>query len=371
MLYLYLYLSFAGTLFYLFSSNMNANLSRLSTRYISLSQSNTDDVNGFTPAEINVDFPRPIIDKADDWIMAIERMDLNANAVPLYDADQNERGNRTGGGDYLILVRKATGAVLARTRLIQNCYNIPEFEEYIHDAVSVKLGGPDDPATDTLVTLDGVVTQAILDNSTFNFYLGEDDRWVLQINGLQGVGGAQDNWGCYAIYFMPSSALVNGAWVDVPGNANNCKSNLIVGIRPSDILLIANNSQYVYSHLPRSSLGDSMSYLALTSNLPVAHDSQGQAQINILTDFAVPDVWQRTYTPQNNAQMTANGIALESRDRIIYNPNQYRFIDLQAPVPIYNILIQAQYVSNSGVHKIVQLPFGATFAVKLVFFKRG
>jgi hypothetical protein len=79
-------------------------LARLKPYYISLAVTN-DDANDAIEAVIEQTFSRPVIEKSDDYVMAIERMEINLQHVPFYDAGENRHGRfqaNTDQGDWIV-----------------------------------------------------------------------------------------------------------------------------------------------------------------------------------------------------------------------------------------------------------------------------
>lgn len=115
----------------------------------------------------------------------------------------------------------------------------------------------------------------------------------------------------------------------------------------------------IRSPIPRWDCGDSFQKIRISSNLPVYSDVVGQGRNNTLTDLSA-DIsisaskdGSYSYTP---------------RGRLIYNPQQRRYLNFTSPAPLNSLRITAEYVDIDNNSFPIQLRRGCSFSLKLGFW---
>ena len=275
-------------------------------------------------ARIRETFRSSIVDKADNYVLAVERFEVGLNGIQFYEA-----------GRFLA----ADG------------FTAPERIE--------------------ITNLVGVIQET--NNITFgSFSLPET---IIKLNELMQTGGVESQgvaWSVDSEGFV--RAKFNVVWL-----ANNRLSltncplmNQILGIETDtqDALQAAGATE-IKSPFPRWDTGDNLGHLRLTSNLPVVSDSIGQSKSNILTDLSFLEGIGASYSYNAAAPEFVNpGVTYTQRQKVVYNPSERRYVNLRSSAPIDDIDITCEYVRQDGTSAIVELPKGSSFSVKLGFFSR-
>lgn len=284
------------------------------------------------PAQSEEAFRSSIIDKADNWVVAVERFEININGVPYYKAQQGPvvAGARTQF--ETVIVTDQAGAPLGAGSVVDldfNSYSIP----------------------DTITKLNGVMSELIgSDTSAFSFSIDHEG-------------------------FVRATSAAN--WLATRRlDLSNCpKMNAILGITTSQqddaLLYPPATTTAILSEFPRWDCGDQLDHLRITSNLPTTSDSIGQAKTNILTDLSFFESIGASRGYNDNIGTAGDpSSSWSQRQKVIYNPAERRYLNLRSSAPIDDISIACEYVGADGSEGIVALPVGASFTVKLGFFAR-
>jgi hypothetical protein len=121
------------------------------------------------------------------------------------------------------------------------------------------------------------------------------------------------------------------------------------------------------SVVPRLGLGDQLQHVQIRSNMNLVSDTVGQTKTNIVTDLSTGISYNVSSTIANQVSSTLSGTA---RDKLIYVPTQRRWLNFNASSPLQVIRIFCEYVRPDGVSRMVTLPLGGVFTVKLGFYQR-
>lgn len=305
-------------------------LARLKPLYVSLFVSNTAyDIDQTPPRDsydvtitpettiyaiVNQVFNDPIVPKASDYLVAIERLELNLNGIPFYNGTPAET---------IYVTSRADNTVQTAVVVNLNAYSLTHLFEQLNSMVFRDPTNAN-PLTNTFratfaVNKDGFVVVTLLGGMTFTSFVIDFPRRLNMILGISRF-----------VQFIGETA---------------CKSSL-----------------------PRIDMGDDLDHLILRTNLPVYSDSLGNVKTNVMTDFAVPSVYSNSMSYGANGSLIAAGFTTNMRQKVIYNPTERRYLELVGDFPIQQISIECIYVDPSHDVKRVIIPFGGIFEVKLGFY---
>lgn len=324
-----------------------SNLGRLKPKYISLGI--TNDTDDLIDASIHQDYGVAAIQKLDNYVVCIERMEINLNGIPFY------RHNPTDEGNEVIRFMQRNNAdplldlEIGTFTLTEDYYNLFDLFEKLNTYLYI-------------ISVPGLIFNA---NYSFNLQFGLDEVGRINISVLyMNPGGfftapPANDWQYFYIIFPTYM-------------------NMIMGFKRSNFDL-ANTSgavgvwgNFATSSYPQLDCGDNLNHIILTSSLPVISDSIDVVQANVLTDVCpvsnyVPNA---NYPENNNYQLAGSGWSLNTRQKLIYIPTERRYLDLIAPFAMRYIQVDAFYMTNIMTSLKVQLPPGGTFQIKLGFYQK-
>lgn len=272
--------------------------------------------DNFINATITTQYNAPIVDKASDFLVAVERMEINVNGVPFYD------GGESVAEQITVRSRQDTSLEFKTDPLIQSAYSLSHLFEILN---TVEFKDPFDDSSfgcTFSITRDGFVVVTLIDTS-FNSVQLEFPR---RLNMILGISTANQ--------FIDEA----NPWVE-------CQSEY-----------------------PRIDLGDDLDHLILVSSLPTNADALGNVHLPVLTDFSVPSSYSNSLSYAANGTLVKAGFTTNIRQKIIYTPNERRYLELIGDFPIQDVEITAYYLSVDGIVKHVVLPLGAGFELKLGFY---
>lgn len=121
----------------------------------------------------------------------------------------------------------------------------------------------------------------------------------------------------------------------------------------------------------RFDIGDEIQGAELVSTLGVFSDTVGQSKINILTDVSFGQQFLVTVNATDSSVTQGEGIitTFEERGRLIYEPTNRRYLMISDPRPLQLIQIRPYYRSIDGTNKIIPIPPGGVFSIKLGFYR--
>lgn len=273
-----------------------------------------ESADNFIEARAVTQFNAPICDKASDFLVAIERMEIATNGIPFYDADVTPR-------ETITVKSRDTNDTFETDPLTQNCYSLSHLLEYLN---TITFTNPDTLNTFLCVfsvTKDGFVVCTLGGGETFEHIELQFPRRLNLILGLS-----------------------TNEQINRPANVE-CESSF-----------------------PRIDLGDDLDHIVLQTNLPTNTDALGNVKLAVLTDFSAPTAYSNSLAYGTNGSLIRNGFSTNIRQRIIYTPNERRYLELLGDFPIQDIRIEAYYINLDDTIKIVPLPLGASFEVKLGFY---
>ena len=304
-------------------------LARLKPFYVSLSVRNNkidDNPFRFSTADsiersrVVENFRQPILEKASDFLCAVERMELNLNGVPFYDASSFVE-NHVQNQETLVIRSKLNNSLTWSYTLVNSAYSISHLFEI----------------------LNSILYQDPNDNTPFNL------TWSLSKDG-------------FSVITIMGGKTFTRFQIEIPR-----RLNLIIGISTDRQI---NGRTSVDSAFPRIDCGDDLDHIVLVTNLPTNSDSLGNVKNQILTDFSSPSAYSNSLAYGVNGDLIRNGFSTNIRQKVIYTPSERRYLELLGDFPINNIMVQAMYVNQDGLQKIIPLPLGASFELKLGFYLR-
>lgn len=270
-------------------------------------------------ATITEQYNHPIVEKASDYLIAIERLEISLNGIPFYDAAPHPQGSPPLSGHEVIYVRSRVANVAATSQtLTLNCYSLTHLLTYLNSLSFIDPNLGDAISLTFTVDKDGFIILRLLDR-TFAFLYFEFPRRLNQILGISND-------------------------IQLPGNFQ------------------------AISSYPRMDCGDDLDHLILVSNLPTVSDAIGNAKVHVLTDFAPPTAYSTSQQYNNDVALVESGFTGNIRQKAIYYPNERRYLELIGDFPINNIDMQMLYRNTDNDLKEVVIPFGGCFEVKLGFF---
>lgn len=273
-------------------------------------------------AYIEQDFLNPILARASDYLVCVERCEINLNAISFY---------RSAGtfADTITLWDTQSSVLIPKgTATMPACATFLDFLEKTEYTIQqLMLAAPaNDPAA-------------------------PEFRIDIDRNGY--VRCRHRLWNRFKIIFGDNLARILG-FSEIP-NLAAPPGGFVAG------------TATFKSRYPRLDVGDELGHVVLTTNLPVVSDRVGQVKTNVIADFAISSV----NTMSEAVQVADRGTSTYShspRQRMIYVPNQRRFLNMNAASPVYRFGIRAHYVDADQVMRELPLPIGGIFNVKLGFY---
>jgi hypothetical protein len=289
-----------------------------------------DEAKENTPlkeARIRETFRSSIVDKADNYVLAVERFEIGLNGIQFYEAGRVLTQDGFTAPERIEITDLATPPVILETNNITfGTYSLPE----------------------TIIELNK----------------------LMQLGGVGSMGLA---WSVDSEGFV--RAKFNAVWLNTYRlSLTNCPlMNQILGVETTgQTALQGAGATEIKSLTPRWDMGDNLGHLRLTSNLPVVSDSVGQSKSNILTDLSFLNNIGASYGYTGAApEFVDPSVSYSQRQKVVYNPAERRYLNLRSSAPIDDIDITCEYVRPDGTSAVVELPKGASFSVKLGFFSRA
>lgn len=286
------------------------NFNRLEVKYWTRSiTANTD--TGELPARIIQSFDRSLLDKANEWVCAVERLSVNLNTVPF-----------VAEGEQMYF------------------YNV-DINTAIPTTV-IEIAYP-------LFSLVGLIEYLKEENESLLF---TDYEFHLDRDGIVTIHNPVFD----TLQFYMSSGLSN-----------------ILGF-PQTSNVIGLNELEIVSTSPRFDCGDPLQGIQLLSNLPLVSDQVGQDRTNILTDFDAPQNLSTSSTFYDVVDAGTTGPPpawnFQQRQKIHYFPPTRRYLNIISDAPINYLILDCLWVDPEGKVTPIILPIGGTFSIKLGFYKR-
>lgn len=255
-------------------------------------------------------FTYPLLAKSDDYVMAVERFEVSLNAVPFYVGQATDTINVYQTSDDSLI----NSALIGETQYFSFFSLISAINSVINSRSNSAGWG-----TSSELTFDG------------------DGRVILSFA----------NWATY--YFVWPDGITN-----------------VTGIASGKG---ATTAYTTTSQTPRFDIADECQGVVITSNLGVFSDTTGQAKANVLTDLSFAQDF--SVSVDTTAANDLDTITYQPRGRLIYTPAARRFLNFASPIPLYDIKIQALYISIDQTVKEFYIPVGGVFDIKIGFYKKN
>lgn len=274
-------------------------------------------------------FRSSMIEKADDWVVAVERFEININGIPYY-----PQGPVLGVGAVETLTVTLIGGAAAEA---------PASFALNFDAFSI-------PDCITNLNLRATATGSVSMGATL---------FSIDHEGYTRITATVDWWQRYRFDFTNAPRMNRILGLNVTAEGQQAVEDGGLG--------------YLQSKSPRWDCGDDLDHLRIDTNLPTVSDTIGQAKSSVLTDLSFGAAIGASFPYQNATGLRAAtpSANYSQRQRIIYNPQERRYLNLRSSAPIDDIQVTCEYVRQNGDAAIVPLPIGASFSVKLGFFNRA
>lgn len=318
-------------------------LGRIKPKYLTISVSNK--TTSTIDAVINQMYEINVIGKLDNYVVCIERMELNLNAIPFYKAYPNDDGKFEFISFNLRsdIANVPDGTALETINLTDNYYSLYD----VLTSLSKKTRVLTMDQALQFNTLPNPVTEVVWD-----WGLDPVGRIILNVKKSDDTSFR---------YWYPN-------FTTCPRMAE------ILGLSQDLFTSLGANTNVdqVQSKYPQIDCGDFLNHILLTSSLPVLMDSIDVIQSNVLTDICP----LTSYSPntaiedQEVCNLLPSTWSLHTRQKLIYVPQQRRYLDLIAPFGLRYINIEARYIDNNKTSRVVPLPPGGTFQVKLGFYMK-
>lgn len=265
-----------------------------------------EDTNGIE-ARISQSFNVPILRKPEDWVVAVERFEVNTNSIPFYT-----------GGEIIRFTAKILG--VEQSVITPDAFSLVDLVRKIND-IFQNSGQTQPPNASISIDTEGFI---------------------------------QMTYGAFAAWDIILPPRLAGVFDFVHTSTNDLGGLIDLGFGT------------VLSRTPRWDCGDELQLIQITSNLPVVSDNIGQVKTNVLTDLSYP----KSLGASMNADGTEGGNSFSQRQRLIYNPSERRYVNLIGAAPISTVTVKAFYVNPRGVSFPIFLYPGMTFSIKLGFYAR-
>jgi len=299
-----------------------SNFSRLKPFYVSLGVRNVPtavdynfaiDPDNYKLALVNTEFALEIVEKASDFLVAIERLELTLNGIPFYDGNLAET----------ITIKSRTDASSSPV-----IFNITSWSlsDLLGKLSALEFTDPNDGtkfAITHAINEDGIIVISLGSNRTFDTI---EVRYPRILNCILG---------------MSTNRQVSGG--------------------------AFNQAETLY---PRTDVGDNLDHIIIQTSLPTNSDSLGNAKMQILTDLSIPSNYSNSLSYGSDGSLIRSAFSTNLRQRVIYTPTERRFLELLGDFPITNIQVQVFYKNVSGDIVPVTLPLGGSFEMKLGFYLR-
>lgn len=279
--------------------------------------------DGTIKAAVFETYNNPVIDKASDYVCAIERMEVSLNGIPFFDAG-------VGNVSNIIIRSRINPALFTSKAVVNSAYNLSH-----------------------------------LLNILSSYYYPDPNN---QPDGLFNLEFSLESTGHIRVDIDSNSGITfDQIQLEFPR-----RLNLILGLSTTQQINTngaLNQYTFAYSLIPRMDVGDDLQRIAITSNLPTNSDRIGNVQLPVLTDIGV----ETGSGYSNNFEFIAGQYdntswSMPLRDKLVYIPTEKRYLDLLGDFPITNIQIGCYYVNLDEQFKQVLIPFGGIFSIKIGFY---
>lgn len=325
----------------------------LDTNYIYYNVSIFNNTNGDIPCIYQEVRTAPILEKAQDWELAVDRFTVPVDHLPIFffSTGTYNLTMNYGGTDYTTTLTFYPSA-LPPNNNNNYVYYVQQFLSSLNGAMAVSL------ATLTAANPSVVTTPPLMvyNPVTALFSLQATASYF----GLTSTTSPITLWFNTPLYrmFETLQAYYNNFQLTsknfqivIQDFGYNNSGGTITMTTDSPCIGVWNSLQ---------------SLIFLSTGLPTQPEligtNEGGSSANIqykyLADFEIP---------------VQNGTSFSAVANIVYqyNPVQYRWIDLKGDAPLYAIDLQCFYQLIDGTQDLLQIESGRSFTVKLIFRRKG
>ncbi len=281
-------------------------------------------------------YRRPLLNQANEYIVAVERMEVPLNGVPFMDAFQMtfvDSQGPAGVPDQFVMFVNRSYSLVGLVKRIELAWQLLQPRPFRETELA------------------------------FQNRPGAVNRFEA---GLQDFLVGVDPAGFFQMHFNGGLETTNS--LNVPNLVQarlGLRSTYGPQVEVPDIW---------ESATPRWDMGDNLHRLQLKTTLPTVSDRVGESTSGIITDFSIPSLVAGSTTrhpaDQNSFELDWSQTTSQwsPRQRLIYTPVERRFLNLRSSIPINDITLSLQYVTPEGLVRPVELPEGGSFSVKLGFW---
>ena len=310
---------------------------------------------------IDIDLGMPLLDEASNYVCAVERLELSGGNIAYYDSDLevfkysgDKISNGGDGSTIQILYNNLNRAApMVELTCYGKYYSLPQLIQELNRTLTEEEGIY---YMNFSIEMSGTISVNFVDENPNNYY------FPYLALGFKGTHLA-------SLFGLPEDPLAAGyanaqAWYNHFGNK------------------ISNKYRFV-TITSRIDCGYIPSLILLRSNLPLESDQTDSSKVNIVTDFSITSTSDvsssydidRFQIGQTNDYIYASvnkgySWSITGGGTIVYVPNERRWLNFSAPIPIYNIRLWIDIVYNDSTVKTYELPPGGVFRVKFGFYQR-
>lgn len=328
-------------------------------------------------AEIDEQFSSPLLDAASNYVCAVERMELSGNNINFYSPDQDDDAIQDDDGRWYTVINFLDSDLITShyTMFIYGSYS--SLGSFISALNNWKLRQDSANATMPWLTFsltgDGKIL-IMIDSKTADPRFGID--LLLKFSSAKVA----------SIFGLPMDPATDTTITPVI-NARNWWHKYSEYTPYDDLAFQTKSSRIDCGIIP--------TMLQLRSTLPFESDQVSNAKANIVTDFNIVPGAAAEYSIgnyyDNYNQISTTTTDIENQDFImqgikssglsqgcggmlVYTPNERRWLNFSAPIPIYYIRMWVELVTNdpdvSDDSTRYKIPPGGKFSIKLGFYLR-
>jgi len=301
--------------------------------------------------EIDIDLGIPLIEEASNYVCAVERLELSGNNIAYYDSDLEVyelKGDANAKKPSIMLLNQTMNraAPLFECPLVGKFYSLVDLIKEANKSLA-------DTIYQFSIEVSGCISVNYMADDEDDIYF-PDRALAFKGTHLASIFGLPEN---------PTDKYIDAA--DWYKTFKNPKSSFYQFVTKSS----------------RIDCGFVPSLILLRSNLPFESDQTDNSKVNIVTDFSITATSDISGSYVNNTvqvngenvPVTKNNgysLGVSGGGTIVYIPNERRWLNFSAPIPIYNIRLWIDVVYNNSKAIPYKLPPGGVFRVKLGFYQR-
>ena len=334
-------------------------------------------------AEIDEEFTSPLVDAASNYVCSVERMELSGNNIFFYDTSNLNTYNvalssvypcsfiyfldedyDTSNTAYTMSIYSNYSSLGSLIESMNSWKRFPDFHNNTGEWLNFSLSS------------DGKI-RVILQNE----YITIDDEgkdpevyssnfW--RFNRTNGIVMAFSDPKLASIFGLPHT--IDAIKYPNPKIWFEAFSNLTPYL---DMCFETKSSRVDCGNIP--------TMLQLRSTMPFESDQVSSTKTNIVTDFNIvansdanfvltpkgTTIGTNLTVKQNLDYLASDAIGMGMGSMIIYTPNERRWLNFSAPLPIYNVRLWVELISNDPDEtNVYYIPPGGKFSIKLGLYLR-